>query len=97
LKQLNKLQAELLDAGLSSLTEGGVLLYSTCSPVISETNSQVVDALQAHPEVELVDLKPVVQTISPNIVLNQKRKTIQLWSHIHETDSMFMAAFRRVG
>jgi len=96
LKQLTKLQAELLDAGLSSLTKGGVLLYSTCSPVISETNSQVVDALQSHPEVELVDLKPILHSISPNVVLNQKRKTVQLWSHIHETDSMFMAAFRRL-
>ena len=96
LKQLEKTQRELLDAGISSLKVGGVLLYSTCSPVISETNSQVVDALARHPEVELVDLKPVVQSISSVLTLNQKRKTVQLWTDIHGTDSMFMAAFRKV-
>ncbi len=96
LKQLEKTQQELLDAGIDSLKVGGVLLYSTCSPVISETNSQVVDALTRHPEVELVDLKPVLQRISPQLTLNQNRKTIQLWTDVHGTDSMFMAAFRKV-
>jgi 16S rRNA (cytosine967-C5)-methyltransferase len=96
LRQLEKTQQELLDAGIDSLKFGGVLLYSTCSPVISETNSQVADALARHPEVELVDLKPVLLSISPELTLNQNRKTVQLWTHIHGTDSMFMAAFRKV-
>lgn len=97
LPELNALQTELLDAGLVALKPGGVLLYSTCSPVISETNSQVVDALVRHPEVELIDLKPTLKGISPTLELNQARKTVQLWTDLHETDSMFMAGFRRVG
>jgi 16S rRNA (cytosine967-C5)-methyltransferase len=97
LSELTKLQADLLGAGIMALRKGGVLLYSTCSPVISETNSQVVDALDRHPEIELLDLKPVLTSISPSLVLNPARKTVQLWTDIHETDSMFMAAFRRVG
>jgi 16S rRNA (cytosine967-C5)-methyltransferase len=55
-----------------------------------------VDALARHPEVELVDLKPVLHRISPGLTLNQNRKTVQLWTDIHGTDSMFMAAFRKV-
>lgn len=94
---LQKTQAELLDAGLNSLRPNGVLLYSTCSPVISETNTQVADALARHPEVELIDLKPTISRLSPTLELNQKRKTIQLWTDRHSTDAMFMAAFRRVG
>ncbi len=97
LPNLSRIQTELLDAGLGALRLGGVLLYSTCSPVVSETNSQVVDALERHPEVELIDLKPILQKISPNTTLNERRKTIQLWTDLHQTDSMFMAGFRRVG
>ena len=97
LSQLERTQAELLDAGLNALRSGGVLLYSTCSPVIAETNSQVVDALARHPDVELIDLKPTLRSISPVLKLNEKRKTIQLWTDLHQTDAMFMAAFRRVG
>lgn len=97
LPQLNRTQGELLDAGLFSLRTEGVLLYSTCSPVISETNTQIVDALARHPEVELLDLKPALRRISPSLQLNEKRKTIQLWTDIHQTDAMFMAAFKRVG
>lgn len=96
LKQLEKTQAELIDAGINSLRRGGVLLYSTCSPVISETNSQVVDALARHPEVELVDLKPILAELSPSLQLNENRLTVQLWTDLHETDCMFMAAFRKV-
>lgn len=97
LPQLQKTQQELLDAGLKALRPGGVLMYSTCSPVISETNSQVVDALSRHADVELVDLKPALKAISPRLELNEKRKTVQLWTDQHHTDAMFMAAFRRVG
>jgi 16S rRNA (cytosine967-C5)-methyltransferase len=97
LVQLETTQSELLDAGLAALRPGGVLLYSTCSPVISETNSKVVDALAQRDDVELVDLKPIVSAISPSLKLNEKRKTIQLWTDLHHTDAMFMAAFRRVG
>lgn len=95
LPQLNKLQQELLDAGIDALKPGGVLLYSTCSPVTSETNAQIAQALEAHPDVELVDLKPVMSELSPQLKLNQKRKTVQLWTHLHLTDAMFMAALRK--
>jgi 16S rRNA (cytosine967-C5)-methyltransferase len=97
LSQLEKTQAELLDAGLAALRPGGVLLYSTCSPVVSETNSQAVDALARHPDVELIDLKPTLRAVSPSLKLNEKRKTVQLWTDLHQTDAMFMAGFRRVG
>ena len=97
LSQLEKTQAELLDAGLAALRPGGVLLYSTCSPVVSETNSQVVDALARHPDVELIDLKPTLRAVSPSLKLNEGRKTVQLWTDSHQTDAMFMAGFRRVG
>jgi 16S rRNA (cytosine967-C5)-methyltransferase len=95
LKQLTRTQAELLAAGISSLEPGGVLLYSTCSPVIAETNTQVGALLSSRGDCELVDLKPVQIELSPSLTPNSKRKTIQLWTDLHSTDSMFMAAIRR--
>lgn len=95
LKQLTSTQAELLTAGINSLKPGGVLLYSTCSPVIAETNTQISDLLSSRNDCELVDLKPVLMKLSPSLTLNSKRKTIQLWTDLHSTDSMFMAAIRR--
>jgi 16S rRNA (cytosine967-C5)-methyltransferase len=80
LKQLTRTQAELLAAGISSLEPGGVLLYSTCSPVIAETNTHVDALLSSRGDCELVDLKPVLIKLSPSLTLNSKRKTIQLWT-----------------
>ena len=95
LRDLNRIQNELLLAGLDALKSGGVLLYSTCSPVISETNTQIFDALQSRPDCDLVDIKPILSKISPTLKLNESRKTIQLWTNIHQTDCMFLAAIRK--
>lgn len=95
LKDLNRIQHELLIAGLDALKPGGVLLYSTCSPVISETNSQIVDALSSRPDCQLIDIKPVLRKISPTLKLNASRKTVQLWTDLHQTDCMFLAALRK--
>ena len=96
LRDLNRIQNELLLAGLDALKSGGVLLYSTCSPVISETNTQIFDALQSRPDCELVDIKPILSKISPTLKLNESRKTVQLWTNIHQTDCMFLAAIRKI-
>jgi 16S rRNA C967 or C1407 C5-methylase (RsmB/RsmF family) len=63
--------------------------------VISETNTQIFDALQSRPDCELVDIKPILSKISPTLKLNESRKTIQLWTNIHQTDCMFLAAIRK--
>lgn len=95
LRDLNRIQQELLLAGIDSLKPGGVILYSTCSPLISETNTQIVDALSSRPECEVIDIKPVLSKISPTLALNENRKTVQLWTNIHQTDCMFLAAIRK--
>jgi 16S rRNA (cytosine967-C5)-methyltransferase len=95
LPQLTTMQAELLQAGIDALKPGGYLLYSTCSPLIQETNTQVRRALDKNPGLELVDAKAVVRQLSPELELNQNRKTVQLWTHEHSTDAMFMAIFRK--
>lgn len=95
LANLVKTQRELLDSAVASLRSGGVLLYSTCSPVVLETNTQVAEVLARHPNLELIDLVPVLSEISPGLELNNSRKTVQLWTQLHETDAMFLAAMRK--
>jgi 16S rRNA (cytosine967-C5)-methyltransferase len=95
LASLASVQRELLEASYSALKSGGVLVYATCSPLVEETITPVQDALAKHRDLELVDLKPVMKAISPNLRLNDARKTIQLWTHLHGTDAMFMAALRK--
>jgi 16S rRNA (cytosine967-C5)-methyltransferase len=95
LGQLTKIQAELLDAGIAALKPGGYLLYSTCSPVVPETNTQIKAALQKHSDVELIDAAEVINKINPNLKLNSNRKTVQLWTHLHGTDAMFLAILRK--
>ena len=95
LASLSSVQRELLEASHAALKSGGVLVYATCSPLIEETITPVQDALAKHPDLELVDLKPIMKAISPALHLNESRKTIQLWTQLHGTDAMFMAALRK--
>ena len=95
LASLTATQRELLEAAYQGLRPGGVVVYATCSPLVEETVTPVQDALAKHDDLELLDIKPILQKLSPKLTLNEKRKTVQLWTHIHGTDAMFMAALRR--
>ena len=59
LRELQVLQAELLDHAAELLGEGGILLYATCSIEPEENNLQIDAFLQRHPDfaVDPVDMK----------------------------------------
>jgi 16S rRNA (cytosine967-C5)-methyltransferase len=95
LADLRKIQRELLEAGIDGLKSGGILVYSTCSPVVSETNDQVAWLLEKRKDIELVDISAELTALSPGIELNQNRKSVQLWTHVHASDAMFIAALRK--
>ena len=88
------LQTRLLDAALSSVRDGGVVLYATCSPVLAETTGVVRAVLERRPDVRLEDAGPLLpelsDTASPHLA-----GTLQLWPHRHGTDAMFAAVLRR--
>ena len=95
LASLTSVQRELLEAAYKALKPGGVVVYATCSPLVEETVTPVQDALAKHRDFELLDIKPVMTKLSPKLALNENRKTVQLWTHVHGTDAMFMAALRK--
>ncbi|WP_223881044.1 RsmB/NOP family class I SAM-dependent RNA methyltransferase [Nesterenkonia ebinurensis] len=106
LAELTVLQEQLLDAAVSVLAEDGLLAYVTCSPHAAETLVQVEDALKRHPDLELLDAHELMENVAlpagqelirsrPEPVGEIVAKTVQLWPHIHGTDAMFFALFRR--
>ena len=92
LRQLTNLQRELLHAAISVLSDGGVLGYATCSPHLAETTAQVNDVLRKYPQLEQVDVSSL---LPENLHDAVRAKSLSLWTHIHGTDAMFMALFRK--
>ena len=94
--ELSKLQIELIASAWSALKPGGVLVYSTCSPHQSETTAIIERALREFgPAATLLNANAILHSVAPGLELNDKRKTAQLWPHLHETDAMFIAVIAK--
>lgn len=89
------LQRELLGSALRLVRPGGVVLYATCSPHLSETVSVVREAARRD-DVEMLDVREILADacVEPLGGLGDG-PWVQLWPHRHGTDAMFMAALRR--
>jgi 16S rRNA (cytosine967-C5)-methyltransferase len=94
--ELAKLQKDLFEASWDALLPGGVLGYVTCSPHLSETTAVVTWAESKYREnLELLPANAVLNAINPDLALDTAFRTAQLWPHIHGTDAMFIALFRK--
>jgi len=87
------LQRQLVRSALDLVRPGGVVLYATCSPVISETSSVVTSVNGARSDAELLSLAEQFAGVPGSD--GPVPGTVQLWPHRHGTDAMFMALFRR--
>jgi 16S rRNA (cytosine967-C5)-methyltransferase len=92
LRALTELQRELSDAAISVLNEGGIFGYATCSPHFAETSAQVQMILKSHPELEQLD---VAECMPSELIGATRGPNLSLWTGRHETDSMFLAIFRK--
>jgi 16S rRNA (cytosine967-C5)-methyltransferase len=86
---LARLQRELLASAIKLTRPGGVVLYATCSPHLSETVGVVADALRRHP-VTALDTRPLFEGVDDI----GDGPYVQLWPHRHGTDAMFSAALQ---
>ncbi len=94
--ELSRLQEQLLTSAWLALKPGGVLAYVTCSPHIGETASVIEWAVRKFGDTfEQLDTAATLRQINPELELNDSRKSVQLWSHIHGTDDMFIALIRK--
>jgi len=92
LRALTELQRELADAAISVLSPGGIFGYATCSPHFAETLGQVKMILKDHPELEQID---VTSYLPNNLHEAVRDKSLALWTSVHDTDSMFLALFKK--
>ena len=90
LKALTQLQFELLESASKALKPGGLLLYVTCSPHLSETVA-IVDKAQRTLGLRVLDLTKSLNESLLGDSLPANRKTVQLFTHRDNTDCMFMA------
>ncbi len=86
---LARLQRELLASAIKLTRPGGVVLYATCSPHLSETVGVVADALRRHP-VTALDTRSLFEGVEDI----GDGPYVQLWPHRHGTDAMFSAALK---
>jgi 16S rRNA (cytosine967-C5)-methyltransferase len=84
---LARLQRELLASAIKLTRPGGVVLYATCSPHLSETVGVVAGALRRH-QVTVLDARPLFDGVDDL----GDGPYVQLWPHRHGTDAMFAAA-----
>ena len=94
LRALTELQRELSDAAISVLNSGGIFGYATCSPHFAETSAQVQMILKNHPELEQLD---IAEHFPKELVGAIRGLNLSLWTGRHETDSMFLAIFKKRG
>ncbi|CAI9406319.1 RsmB/NOP family class I SAM-dependent RNA methyltransferase [Nocardioides sp. T2.26MG-1] len=87
------LQRRLLSSALDLTRPGGVVLYATCSPVISETRGVVSSVLETRDDVVLEDARALLPDVPQ--CDGPMPGTVQLWPHRHGTDAMFLALLRR--
>ena len=88
-------QTQLLNSAVTLTKPGGIVAYVTCSPVTAETTDIVRAALAHHPNVEAMDTPLVLEEIVGRAVPGARRASgVQLWTHRHGTDAMFIQLLR---
>ena len=93
---LRELQEALLRNGLNSLAPGGFLAYVTCSPVVEETTAVINRVVSDDERLTLLDTPSVLEGIVTSPMTGHRRGTaVQLWTHRHGTDAMFIQLIQR--
>ena len=92
LKELLPLQRDLIDSAYEMLNPGGIIGFATCSPLLAETKSQILDAKYRHKDLEVLDISKFSPAGSTGV---NPDGSLQLWTHLDGSDSMFMALLRK--
>lgn len=91
IKDLPKLQYDILENASKYLKVGGVLIYSTCTILDSENISNVYKFLENNKNFELSKINEV------NIDLeNQENGYLKIYPNIHNMDGFFIAKLKKV-
>ncbi|MGZ4201582.1 MAG: 16S rRNA (cytosine(967)-C(5))-methyltransferase RsmB [Thermoleophilaceae bacterium] len=92
IKELARLQENLLESAAGHVRNGGSLVYSTCTISPSENEERVHAFLARHPDFEADDLAAEL----PEYRHPRTPRFLQLMPHVQGTDGFFIARLRRV-
>lgn len=92
LKELLPLQRDLIDSAYEMLNPGGIIGFATCSPLLAETKSQVLDAKYRHKDLQSLDIAKFSPSGKTGV---NSDGSLQLWTHLDGSDSMFMALLQK--
>jgi 16S rRNA (cytosine967-C5)-methyltransferase len=85
LSTLARLQVAIASASAEHVRPGGTLVYSVCTFPRAETDAACDAILRHRPDLEPVEIR------GPDGSADR----VRLWPHLHGSDGMFVAAFRR--
>jgi 16S rRNA (cytosine967-C5)-methyltransferase len=94
---LTEIQDGLLNSALDAVRPGGVVDYVTCSPVLAETREIVDSVLARRGDSARMDAAGILRKVSPSLPLPDAGGDVQLFSHLHDTDQMFISLIRKAG
>jgi 16S rRNA (cytosine967-C5)-methyltransferase len=89
---LGPLQRGLLNSAIDATRPGGIAVYATCSPLVSETTAVVSDVLDRRTDAVVVDAREFLPSV-PDL---GEGPFVRLWPHLHGTDAMFIAVLQRI-
>ena len=100
LRELVKVQRKMLEAGLSLLKTGGVMVYSTCSLEPEENEENISWLLDAHPEIRLEKIDkdvgdPGLTEPFGRKLRDEVRLCRRFWPHKLGTQGFFIAKIRK--
>lgn len=96
-KNMQKIQMDLIDSGFNALKDGGYLVYSTCTFSVEENEEVIEFLLKKYKNARLVDINfgRYQKGISKNDKLNEK--VIRVFPHMMEYDGFFIALIQKEG
>ncbi|WP_053956945.1 16S rRNA (cytosine(967)-C(5))-methyltransferase RsmB [Inediibacterium massiliense] len=90
IKEITKIQLEILKNASQYVKDNGVLVYSTCT-IEKEENIEVIKKfIEYDKNFEIIDVNPYIPK-----KFRGEEKMIQLYPHIHHTDGFFICKLRK--
>lgn len=100
-------QAQILDCAAGMLSDGGTLIYSTCTFSREEDEGTVAAFCMRHPEFSIADLPAQIGAEKMDLcgfakgfeepAVPETRGTVRLWPHRLDGEGHFVAVLRRAG
>jgi len=91
--ELNQIQKSILESASKLVKIGGVVLYATCSILVSENQKVISDFLATHANFELI---PASDILELDDFIWVDHNYLILLPNLHQTDGFFACVLRRV-